>query len=76
MKLKLIKMSFKFVLCTFFILILTTNGVYSMAIFSSKPGEIETNPSVQLLLRNIGLGLFTDPLFYRIRRRIDTLRSR
>ena len=69
-------MNFKIVLSSFLILILTTNDISSMAIFSSKPGEIESQPSLQLLLRNIGLGLLTDPVFFRVRRRWDTLRSR
>lgn len=70
-----IKMNFKFTLCTFFILIASTSA-RSMAIFSSKPGEVETSPSLQLLLRNVGLGLITDPIFFRIKKRWDVVRSR
>lgn len=57
-------------------MLLASQQVASISIFSSKPGELDTSPSIQLILRNIGFGLLTDPVFNRLRRRWDTLRTR
>lgn len=56
--------------------LIVCNTQATLQFFSSKPGDPETSPSLQLMLRNMGIGLFTDPLFNRFRKRWETIRYR